>query len=284
MYILILAFYIAFLAIVWYNIRKGGICMNDRLQTEGFVFEYMESQLESAVLWENHCHAQYEMIAVLEGDISIMLEGIGYRLKENQAVIIPPLLYHAITANKRGTYRRVTALFDVAAIPEVLQPQFLKKDASLAIFSSDRIEELKRICQEKDRAYYAPLAQSLMIQFCYQDAQTEQRDVGGQTDSFLQQAIAYIDCHLSEKILLDDLAKHTARSKSSLCHLFQEKMNISPKQYILQKKVALAIKLIRDGTPATVAAMQVGYENYSNFYRIYQNLVKSNPSMEKTPK
>ena len=111
--------------------------MNYGFQTERFVFEYMESQLDGSVLWEKHCHAQYEMIAVLEGDISIMLEGIGYRLKENQAVIIPPLLYHSITSNKKGTYRRVTALFDISAIPTVLHPVFLKKDANLAIFSID---------------------------------------------------------------------------------------------------------------------------------------------------
>ncbi|MBR2432538.1 MAG: helix-turn-helix domain-containing protein, partial [Clostridia bacterium] len=71
-------------------------------------------------------------------------------------------------------------------------------------------------------------------------------------------------------ILLDDIAKYTSRSKSSFCHLFESKMNISPKQYILQKKLALASKLIDEGVPHTVAAMQVGYENYSNFYRLYR--------------
>ena len=58
-------------------------------------------------------------------------------------------------------------------------------------------------------------------------------------------------------------------------------MNISPKQYILQKKLALANKLIRDGTPATVAAMQVGYDNYSNFYRMYQKRVSHRPTENK---
>ena len=91
-----------------------------------------------------------------------------------------------------------------------------------------------------------------------------------QADAFLQKAFEYIELHLHEKILLDDIAKYTSRSKSSFCHLFESKMNISPKQYILQKKLALASKLIDEGVPHTVAAMQVGYENYSNFYRLYR--------------
>ncbi len=52
--------------------------------------------IDNPVLWDSHCHAQFEMIAVLEGDISIMLEGRSYRLTEKQTVIIPQLLYHTM--------------------------------------------------------------------------------------------------------------------------------------------------------------------------------------------
>lgn len=88
-------------------------------------------------------------------------------------------------------------------------------------------------------------------------------------DEFLKKAVFYIDKHLEEKIPLADIAKYTSRSKSSFCHLFEEKMNISPKQYILKKKFALASKMISEGVSPTVAAERVGYENYSNFYRMY---------------
>ena len=98
------------------------------------------------------------------------------------------------------------------------------------------------------------------------------------TDSFLQSAIEYIDEHLCEKIYLDDLAKHTFRSKSSFCHLFESKMKITPKQYILQKKLALANKMIKEGIPATEVAKQIGYENYSNFYRAYKKQYQKGPT------
>ena len=255
--------------------------MKSVFQTEKYRYEYVESNVDTPVLWESHCHAQFEMLAVLEGDVSIMLEGRSYRLTKHQTVILPPLLYHTITANKRGSYRRITALFDVASIPEVLQERFLKKDARLTIFYFDRTDELKRICQEEDSLFYEPLAESLMVQILYSDAQAEQTDTGMETDAFLQSMISYIEEHLCEKIRLEDLAKHTSRSKSSVCHLFEEKMNISPKQYVLQKKLALAAKLIRDGTPPTLAAIQVGYENYSNFYRMYRKHIGAIPTKDR---
>jgi len=40
---------------------------------------------------------------------------------------------------------------------------------------------------------------------------------------------------------------------------------------------ALAAKLIREGTPPTEVALRVGYENYSNFYRMYQRHLHAAP-------
>ena len=60
-------------------------------QTKQFEFTYSENQVESHTLWDNHCHARFELIGVLEGDIGIMLEGRHHRLTKNQLIIIPPL-------------------------------------------------------------------------------------------------------------------------------------------------------------------------------------------------
>jgi len=239
------------------------------VKTNDFEFEYIESKIDHPILWESHCHAQYEMIAVADGDITVMLEGQKYRLQKNQIIIIPPLFYHSVTANGEGNYRRITALFGIDAIPSVLQDEFTNQGRNIALDSS-RIEKIKEICQKPDASFYEPLLQSLMIEIFYDALQIPQATTKMETDEFLQKAFSYIDQHLHEKILLDDIAKYTSRSKSSFCHLFEAKMNISPKQYILQKKLALASKLMDEGVPRTVVAMQVGYENYSNFYRLYR--------------
>ena len=205
-----------------------------------------------------------------------MLEGNEYRLTEQQTTVIPPLCYHTLTANKRGRYRRVTVLFDASAIPEELRPQ-IKDPNDLSVFFSSRADELRGICQKGNDTFYRALADALMIQVLYEYVEAKQSKTEPRSDLFLQEVISYIDRHLCEKISLDDLARTTSRSKSSFCHLFEEKMKISPKQYILQKKLALANKLIREGTPPTIAAIRVGYENYSNFYRVYRKHFEKNP-------
>ena len=109
-----------------------------------FEFEYIESEIDYPILWESHCHAQYEMIAVADGDITVMLEGQKYRLQKNQIIIIPPLFYHSVTANGEGSYRRITALFGLDAIPRVLQDELTGQGRNIAIDAS-RIEKIKEI-------------------------------------------------------------------------------------------------------------------------------------------
>ena len=248
-------------------------------KSDTFHVEYVESRIASPVLWESHCHAQFELLAVVEGDITVMLEGETHRLKENQAIMIPPLFYHSITANEKGSYRRVTALFEIDAIPEILREEFVTHGRETVVEAS-KIKKIKKICQSERPSFYAPLLQSLMVELFYDALYSSPSSTEIEVDEFLRTSLSYIDEHLHEKILLDDLAKATVRSKSSFCHLFEEKMKISPKQYILQKKLALASKLIDEGVPRTLAAMQVGYENYSNFYRIYKKHFNTPTSRE----
>lgn len=257
--------------------------MNYTFKTSEFELSYVKSINDGSILWENHCHARFEMIAVLEGNVNVMIEGKRYCLKENQIIIIPPLCYHSITINKSGIYKRITGLFDLSTIPSVLQSEFAKKDTDINVFYSTNLERLKEACKKVNATFYAPLVKSLIIQIFYEALKTtnKQAETEIKTDDFLQKVVSYIDQHLLEKILLDDIARHVLRSKSSFCHLFEEKMKISPKQYILQKKLALASKLISEGTPPTIASMQLGYDNYSNFYRIYLKHFGVSPAKNK---
>ena len=102
--------------------------MNKIFKTNQFEFTYNETNVDKRVLAESHCHAHYEMISVLEGDVSIMLKGISYRLTKNQIIIIPPLIYHTITSNKTGMYKRLTSLFDIKSVPEIIRDKFLEEN------------------------------------------------------------------------------------------------------------------------------------------------------------
>lgn len=249
------------------------------MQAEGFLLHYRKDEIESGVLWENHCHAHFELIAALTGDVFVTLEGKEFRLHDGDAILIPPLCYHAVTARQKCTYRRLTAAFEEQITPPVWR-DMLKK-AAPHVFRAEQTERLCALCEKEDPTFYAPLAAALMIQLLYACATGAKQDEADDTDPTLHEALLYIEKHLCEKLTLERIAAAICASQSLLCHRFREKMKVSPKQYVLQKRMALAAKLIREGTPPTEAALRVGYENYSNFYRMYQKHLHVAPSGRK---
>lgn len=250
------------------------------MQAAGFALQYSKNEIANEVLWENHCHTHFELIAVLTGRVLIATGGFEIPLGAGDAVLLPPLCYHTVTATKKCTYRRLTAAFDKSAIPTVLQDLPQWKEA--CVFSAEKgvCERLRMLCRAENTVFYAPLAESLMIQMLYTCAATAPKEKIAVADTALHGALLYIEEHLCEKLTLADVAAHAACSVSFLCHRFREKMRISPKQYILQKRMALAAKLLNEGVPPTQVALRVGYENYSNFYRIYQKYLQGNAAEE----
>jgi len=53
------------------------------LMTQNFGFTYSKSPVKRDVLRENHGHSRYEMIAVPEGDVSILPEGCTKSISES---------------------------------------------------------------------------------------------------------------------------------------------------------------------------------------------------------
>ena len=248
------------------------------MKTKDFLIHYKKDNISSGLLWENHCHANFELIAVLSGDIGIIVEGNEFLFSAGDSILIPPLCYHSVSANKTCVYRRLTASFEEAAIPSALRSALFKKSPLPFSIPREQTERLCMICKSDDASFYAPLAEALMIQILYDCAACTHAERTTATDPILRDALEYIDEHLCEKLTLDKISAYTACSKSLLCHRFQARMHISPKQYILQKRMALAVKLIGDGMLPTQVAAYVGYDNYSNFYRMYKKHIQSSPS------
>jgi len=145
------------------------------------------------------------MIAVLDGSVNVTIEGIEYRLRRGEAIAIPPLCYHAITASKKGEYKRITALFDFDSIPSVLWERFAKKSILIHTLSHYITDELKKICFSKDQEFYIPLAHSFMTEILYALANSEQATPQSEINDLLRDVLSYIDGHLCERISLDEL-------------------------------------------------------------------------------
>ena len=259
--------------------------MKIKFDTKGCECTLRDGFSEADTLYVNHCHPLYEIITVVCGKIAINIENKRYNVSAGEMVLIRPAEYHSITSLDRAEYRRFTLLFDASRIPAEIRSDVIAKISQSPVCRHEQMSSfLSRLesamCRD-DASTFAPLVEAMITELFYiaYEADTLVHDC--QDDMVMQTVIEYIGTHLTEKITLEDVAAHALISKSALCHLFKSRMNISMKQYILQKKIAYAAELIKNGRSASAASQAVGYENYAGFYKMYKKFLLEPPMESK---
>ena len=96
-------------------------------------------------------------------------------------------------------------------------------------------------------------------------------------ETVITRVIEYLNLRLDREISLDELAQHFFVSKYYLCHAFRKHTGVSVFNYLNAKRIAKAQHLLEMGEPATSVAYQVGFRNYSSFYRTFCKLTGHAP-------
>ena len=95
------------------------------------------------------------------------------------------------------------------------------------------------------------------------EASPETRACAG--DARVQRALDYLDLHLTDKVVVDDLANAVGLSPSRLAHLFKQETGQTPQAYLEARRMQVAIDLLRRTSfPIKQVAAAAGFE--SQFY------------------
>ena len=86
----------------------------------------------------------------------------------------------------------------------------------------------------------------------------------------LDQIMAYIEENFSAVITVEDLAKQFFVSSSTISHLFKQKLGVSFYRYVTQRRLIAGKTLIEQGILLEDVAMQIGFRDYSGFYRAFK--------------
>ncbi len=96
----------------------------------------------------------------------------------------------------------------------------------------------------------------------------------------LRHALEYIEANLSQDVSLADVANASATSVSSLTRGFKTALGISPHSWVLNRRIALAQRLIYKGaTPLNEVAISCGFADQSHLTRVFVRSVGSSPAV-----
>ncbi|RAK07845.1 AraC-like DNA-binding protein [Halanaerobium saccharolyticum] len=100
---------------------------------------------------------------------------------------------------------------------------------------------------------------------------------------YLKKAVNYIDRNYSRPDLkISDIASYLNLNRSYLWQLFDELLNVSPQQYLIEFRMEKAALLLKNyNLKVRSAALSVGYEDPFSFSKIFKKIMGKSPSLYK---
>jgi AraC-like DNA-binding protein len=94
---------------------------------------------------------------------------------------------------------------------------------------------------------------------------------GNQRDTRIDQAIAWVEAHLHEKVALPDVAAQIHLSPERARHLFVQEAGVAFSQFLVWKRIKAAIvQAVGEGASLTEAAMRAGFADQAHFCRLFK--------------
>ena len=93
--------------------------------------------------------------------------------------------------------------------------------------------------------------------------------------------IAYINQNFNRDISLEEISKEFYIDKFYISRLFKEQVGVTIWNYVIFRRLTAFNDLICADTSIEDAYMRVGFQNYSNFFRLYKKHMNMTPSQFK---
>lgn len=95
----------------------------------------------------------------------------------------------------------------------------------------------------------------------------------------LENALNYIDTHLTQELTLEEIAHAAGMSRSHFSAVFKSMNGVTAWEYITNKRIELALHLLRQGKLSiTQIAMECGFNTMANFNRSFKKVTHRTPS------
>lgn len=248
-----------------------------------FHMSYQDEWNEASRIHYNHCHENFEILFILQGNPALILNDKKYLLSENTLCVVPPYRYHNIELSSGVDYKRLVVQFEPAEIPKQLSERFSEQLTKIQGIIYEPLTEVFTKCVEllrhHNQSEYHKLARAYLTEAIYLIADCPGTAMAHELsmNPLTLAVISYIDEHLYEHLRIDEIAQAVFSSSSNICHVFKEDMNTSILQFAMQKKIAEAKKLLTQGMQPIAVSEMLGFGEYSGFYRTYKKLTGQSP-------
>ncbi|MGN1146462.1 MAG: helix-turn-helix domain-containing protein [Acetatifactor sp.] len=247
-----------------------------------------------------HYHNFYEIIYVLEGEYSSMIENRTYHLHRGDFLLINQNVMHKyhFVEKKHDTSKRI-----ILWITGDMLEQLSSGDMDLTACFRGREScayHFPVYYEEMLRGYLVRLAMAdvmegelpgtkgvfdrgcLSLFFVYLNNLCNRREYWFTDENVVShpmvgQVSEYIDGHIGEKISVEELAEWVHMSKYHFLRRFKELTGVTVHAFVTNKRLIRACELLREGKSISQVYQAVGFSDYSSFLRNFKSTFGVSP-------
>ena len=229
-------------------------------------------------------HSYDEIVLFLEGNAQLVSKNIQINLTPGSIIMIPKEAFHQFVVTDHERYTRCILGFEELPQLQPLIREIMTEVVVLPEPSEQMCSIFKTLIQAAQRdlpkpewtlLFRASITQLLLIQKL-SDFQSIRKYVT--VSDLTQEALDYIDSHLSQELKVAGIANELGVSMSTLSHRFQHDLCISVYRYISEKRLSMVRQYMTQGVPLGIAAARSGFKDYSGFFRMYRKYYGESPS------
>ena len=253
-----------------------------------------------------HWHSYFEITCVLEGKGNYFVNGQEYTMEKDDIIIFNNVEPHGWKL-LGGNMKLLVMIFSPEFVAEkisVFDAEYLKPFVERGSNFKNRvgreekvneeirisIREIHQEWNERKEGYPLMIKANVlriltMLIRAYQDETKSGEMLKEKKNAMkrLEQAFTYINDHYCEKITLEEVAASVYMSSNYFSSYFRRVANISFSDYVTRLRVNRAREMLREnGANVTEIAMECGFNNISNFYRLYKKHMGKTPGDEKS--
>lgn len=248
-----------------------------------------------------HFHDFDKIVILLSGKVEYLVEDENYALRPWDVLLIRHHAVHRANISREIPYERIIIYLDGGyinrAIPEVplmdcfrtadLRGRRITPDGALRARLKSLLQEMEQ-ASEDHRFGAQILCDTCLMQLLVHlgRAIPDRRDPERGEDRYdakISLALTYIQEHLGTGLTVEQIAAHVHLSPYYFMRLFRTQTGSSVYSYILQNRLIRAAKSIRNGMPASEAALDSGFSDYSAFYRAFRKQFGTSPGRIRRP-
>lgn len=248
-------------------------------------------------------HDFWEMAYIDSGDVGVVADGVGYTLRQGEAIFHKPMEYHNIWANGKYAHVLILSFSSESPMMSFFKNKILTLDdadkrllrsiideAKLAFSEPLDIVDLPGMTERSD----APLGaaqrtrlfiEALLIGLARKNSaisHEERRSLAAadeNEDKIVGVIIDYLNQHLTDMVTLDDICARLCFSKTYIKALFRRRTGTSIIQYFITLKLAAAKRMISEGGGTfSEIAEACGFSSVHYFSRLFKARTGMTPS------